>query len=626
MQMFLPKHDSAQPFSSSSKASVKRKHGFSSETGDSREESGALVQQSINPTPPVAVAAALSKSPMKVSVLHQPSEGLPTPLLSPTDAKMGPFQASGTQANQDTQDGCKARLRRTRQVIQQQINLEILLKHNELRLIDQELAKCQTAFEQLRRCKEIPFPSSEPSVAVSSGEGPSLKSSFSRRLPESPTPWGITDGPYARHYAQWLLPDTRFDGGEPETQAVYSGKRPTKSRPIRASFVDEPQVGMSSRSQRSGKLKALPAGYGQPKEKIQGPLILKRKSDGVMVKLICPVCSRGDFGSAQGFINHCRIGHGRNFSSHDQAAEQCGERVELDEHGAIVGQELTITPSTSFVHPLIRTARLNHSALSPGPTPRITNLTNVDGAVDTPSPARPLISPDFRASLHVPHLSDLIKNKGLGLNLQDIVTNAKVKVEFAESDDEEVEEVDAIPTPEEIKHRHPQVAGTRGVTKPTKSPSTSPLLQSRLPTTSHTALELVSPPGVRGTHANDDNGPSPTTESNQAPSLIDDDEDYEAHSPTSSSASEVADEEEVDFAVREDDDFNNQDELPQPESQPSCAQSGATHSPRPARVRRPSAFRTRDAAHEPKHVTFVSENPGVPKTGGDKKRRKVTKN
>ena len=42
-------------------------------------------------------------------------------------------------------------LNSVQQAIEAQINYEILLKHNELRLIEQDLAKCQISLEQLRR-------------------------------------------------------------------------------------------------------------------------------------------------------------------------------------------------------------------------------------------------------------------------------------------------------------------------------------------------------------------------------------------------------------------------------------------------------------------------------------------
>ena len=56
--------------------------------------------------------------------------------------------------------------RQARQVIESQFNLEIRLKHNERRLIDQELAKCQAALEQLVQCYLVPHPTSEPFFSI----------------------------------------------------------------------------------------------------------------------------------------------------------------------------------------------------------------------------------------------------------------------------------------------------------------------------------------------------------------------------------------------------------------------------------------------------------------------------
>lgn len=51
-------------------------------------------------------------------------------------------------------------LARVRDIIDTQFGLEILLKHEELEGIKQELAKSQAALEQLRRCHLMPFPTS----------------------------------------------------------------------------------------------------------------------------------------------------------------------------------------------------------------------------------------------------------------------------------------------------------------------------------------------------------------------------------------------------------------------------------------------------------------------------------
>jgi hypothetical protein len=62
-----------------------------------------------------------------------------------------------------------------------------------------------------------------------------------------------------------------------------------------------------------------------------GLVIQKRKSDGLVIKLVCLDCRRENFSSALGFITHCRIAHDRSFASHDAAADACGEPVEVDE-------------------------------------------------------------------------------------------------------------------------------------------------------------------------------------------------------------------------------------------------------------------------------------------------------
>ncbi len=616
--MFVPTSGTSQTSGPQAFASMKRKRS----DGRVGEIQPSAANQASSNSKNLLKQVANSGSPppqtLDASGFQVP-EGLPTPISSPSEAKMQDVQFAGTINH-----------RRTKHVIQQQINLEILLKHNELRLIDQEMAKCQIALEQLRRCTEVPYPATQLSEPVSYGKGPAIQTSFPGRLPSSPAPWGVTDGPYSRHYSQWLLPDSRFDGGELETPATASSKRPAKGR-IRGSFAEDHSAAVQSRSQRNSNLKALPVGYGQPKEKASGPLLIKRKSDGVMVKLVCPDCGRHDFGSAQGFINHCRIGHSRNFTSHDAAAEKCGEPVEYDEHGAMIGVEPAPTPTSSYIHPLVRSARLLPSVSSSSSA-----VPNIDGSSDSvsiPRFSQPQVSPDFCASNVTPHLSALIKSKGLGLDLQTIVTDAKIKVELPESDDEDIDEETAPLTPPELNGHHPQIAGTRGISKPSKSPHTSPLLQSRMPVLSSTqnqqrkTSESVHSHSDKATHAQvpqvQATEPSPTNESNQAPSLIDDDEEFEPHSPSSSSASEQGEEVDVDFQVQDEDD-NHQVALARSDFQPTCAQAATSEPPAP-RIHRPSALRKQAGSHDEKHVSFVSPSPAREVTSPGRKRRKVAK-
>ncbi|KAI0070446.1 hypothetical protein K474DRAFT_1776796 [Panus rudis PR-1116 ss-1] len=55
-----------------------------------------------------------------------------------------------------------------------------------------------------------------------------------------------------------------------------------------------------------------------------------------IVKLACPDCSRSDFSSLQGLLNHCRLRHEREFGSHDECVQSCAILVEGDEEQAWV--------------------------------------------------------------------------------------------------------------------------------------------------------------------------------------------------------------------------------------------------------------------------------------------------
>lgn len=636
MRSFVSKQDSPGSGKLAMPASHKRKPSGDADSQTDRKRAKQVTKPN-RPTPPMHPGVSPSSSPDTIKQNPEPASTPPSYLPSPPEVKME--ESTASSAVPSAKEAGAARLESIRNVIQTQISLEILLKHKELRLIDQEIAKCQVSLEQLRRCQELPFPGTQnPSTAVSNGTGPALRTSFATPLPVSPAPWGVQTGPYTRHYAKWLLPDARFDGGEPEPVIVTPvGKSPMKFRSqTRAGFPDIPQTSSQSRAQRSGKLKSLPAGYGQPKEKATGPMIIKRKSDGATVKLVCPDCGRFDFGSAQGFINHCRIGHGRSFASHDAAADACGEPVEVDETGAMIGAEPAATPTTGNVHPLIRSAKL----IQPTPPRTVSQAASSD--VKPAGTNLKQVSPDFRGSILTPNLSDLIKGRGLGLDLQELVSDAKTKVELPDSDSED-DDLDIDTPPREAPHgRHPQVAGTKQLAKPAKSPMSSPVLSSSmlrstsnlrggtLPQydgSSDTAIQhrprgMTLPISGNSPTILRPSDPSPTSESNQAPSLVDDDEEFEPHSPSSSSISDDHDMGEVDFEVQGDED-DARSVLRGPDFQPNCTQVTT----RPTHARRPSAIRRHGEDREEKHVSFVSPSPAREvaqgRVGGERNKRKV---
>ncbi|KAL4954787.1 hypothetical protein BDW69DRAFT_183183 [Aspergillus filifer] len=483
---------------------------------------------------------------------------------------------------------------RLRETLEAQLSLEVLLKHNELRLIDQEIAKCQVALEQLRRCAEIPYPGSQtagPSPAVSSGTGMSVWAPGNGPAPISPAPWGVVNGPYTRHYSRWLLPDPRFDGGEvePATLMVYGATTPLEGRSTRGNPIDTAYLaGKSTRPSRGStgtKLQSLPSGYPAPKERA-GPMIIRRKSDGVLVKLVCLDCRRDNFSSTQGFINHCRIAHNRNFASHDAAAVASGEPVEVDDAGAVVGgkAESTTAPSTpGFVHPLIRSAHaIETTPTTPstsGPSKR--SSTQNSPTVETPGPVslRPktpvskVLNNAFTGSDDTPHLSSLMKMKGVGLDLSQLVGDAKTTIDLDGYSSEEGESESEAVTPSTVtKPNKPLAAGRqpmrttasqtaserpdghKGVERPSKPPALEALTPTR-PT-----VPYQSPYAPTGSQMNEmrelDLSPN-TVESNQAPSLVSDDDDFEAPSDSDSpgpSSSEPEDEDGFSLIDVEDDD------------------------------------------------------------------------
>lgn len=384
-------------------------------------------------------------------------------------------------------------------------------------------------------------------------------------------------------------------------------------------------------------------------------MIQKRKSDSLLVKLVCLDCRRDNFSSAQGFINHCRIAHGRNFASHDAAADACGEPVDVDEAGAVVGGDGVASASTAgLVHPLIYSAHMlkqetprklsdqgstnENSIVRVSPTNSFRDRTSGHGSNShvTPSPL-------------TPNLSTLMQRRGANLDLQCLVADMKTPVPLDESSESEGEENDEASVPEApALGRHPHLTGAMQPVRSTVASTSSippagrkglnspPLVQTVSNQSSMTSAQasppdLVPNPYISATHSNGLE-PSPTNESNQAPSLVDDDgdEEYEAHSP-SYSGSEGADVEgrDLDFDVEDGDESGPSTRNRSTESE--YAGTPKQH-PSPTPTRRASALRRSHIGREEKHVSFVSPSPArepepepeQSQKSGDRKRRRTT--
>ena len=342
-----------------------------------------------------------------------------------------------------------------KQTIEAQINYEILLKHNELRLIEQELAKCQVSLEQLRRCSLIPFPGTDGvSENVSGGVGPSLQPPNGFTEPQYAAPWGVTDGPYTRHYAKWLISDMKFDPVSERALAQqtqgYFGTG--EGRTTRGSFAEFGPTSKARTSRTStGTLKLQVLGENPAPAPKVDPLLHQRSTDKKWVRLFCAQCGHSNFSNTQGFLNHCRIKHNQVFKSHDAAALACGVPVDIDEVGAPVtatepaATPAATTPAITFpvsttpgnVHPLIRAnpAELAKDVHRDFNRPR-----------DETKPKAPAAG--FSESASTPRLSALLAQRGFNGNLKGLVDSAKSKVDLdaMETSDDDLAD-SAVQTP-----------------------------------------------------------------------------------------------------------------------------------------------------------------------------------
>ena len=574
----------------------------------------------------------------------------------------GEKKAGNDNAGQD-------RMIAVRDAIEGQFGLEILLKHRELRLIDQEFAKCQVALEQLRRCQVMPYPALpaglETAQAASAGSSTVLNSQF----PHAP-PWGVIDGPYSRHYKRWLIPDSTFNDHIPEDlQSPRNSGNFMSERATRASKSEPGTAAGKSRSQRgstSARLQALPHGYPEPKEE-KGPMIVKRGSDGKMVKLVCLDCRRSNFNSAQGFINHCRIAHSRQFLSHDAAIEASGEEIDADAEGG-VGEMINtpqVTASSALVHPLIRSSAHLTRIIAPDPVlssnskrkrsqadmsdvnqlSRTTNPLQTTSTPSQPKSTNLTESSLFTPSPSTPHLSALFAKLGRTGNLEDMVNEAKTRsdVDLSLSSDYEDEDEDEEDVTAETDNRA-QSRSTRGVLRGgsmTIRRTMSPTREKHSWSTGLTASSgLQKPAGLSNINvpqpfsspyhpentqvehhnidSHDSSAPfylSPNTvEEHTAPSLVSDDGDYEnTHSESESPSIDEVDDD-GDHCIHAE--LMDHDDLHLGEGSSAAHHiglgGGKPHAPsvrrRPSVIRTPIALDHDEA--EQRHVSFAA--PVVP--------------
>ncbi|KAK3110887.1 hypothetical protein LTR53_014378, partial [Teratosphaeriaceae sp. CCFEE 6253] len=173
-----------------------------------------------------------------------------------------------------------------RQTIENEFNMQILMKHNELRLIEQELAKCQVALEQLRRCELRPYPGTQQlSASLSDGVGSSVAPPSGYTRPPYAPPYGVTDGPYTSHYRQWLLHDPYFEPAPTQVAPATNTPASGDSRHTRhASTARKPVQKSFTMPNSSVNLPMSLPNYPLPSRKNK-IAVVKRSTDGQLVKL-----------------------------------------------------------------------------------------------------------------------------------------------------------------------------------------------------------------------------------------------------------------------------------------------------------------------------------------------------
>lgn len=494
--------------------------------------------------------------------------------------------------------------------IESAFQLQILIKHEEKRLIDTRIAQCQAALEQLRRCHLKPYPVNCPTpqqmLDVSAGKGHCLQRP-GEPVPNFAPPYGVVDGPYSRHYQRWLIPHRDFDGIDYD---AYQSADPSRSR---ASFAEgrttrnsfgEPSAFSRGRPSRnsipSAKLQALTSSQA-PRKATAGPCVLKR-SDGQVVKLVCIDCQRENFSSTQGFINHCRIAHKRDFKSHEEAAVKCGQPYQTPEaaasNGAATPPVEKKQPSASAPAPAPAPVAAPAPAPVPVPAsipavaafPRQSGVVNAlarsngpemsyneacaslsarlkgviklysQGGDQASKPATakvetPAVGKKQEPAPETPHLSRLLQRRKFSGNLRELVRDAKTSVSLDDiTPDEESDEGGEAPLPGAMPARLPVVkrVPASGGKAPLGHGREQPQEQQR-----HSSTSSASSSGRSSSNdveMHEEPSLSPTTLiANNAPSLVSDDGEYDDSDSGSSDSGHPEEEREREQELLSDD-------------------------------------------------------------------------
>lgn len=193
-----------------------------------------------------------------------------------------------------------------KQLLTEQLDLEIRLKHKELQMADAELGKCEGQMVMLRKFFDIPHTTrleNEPhdfAVKYFDLLNKAINTTYADLKQQEEAAikaQEAAESAIAVHLTT-IPPKTFTDIATTNNHTYRTRSLTSVLRPVVSSLINPERLGC-----------------------------LFRRTDGVIVKISCPDCGRANFKSILQFISHARNAHSREFASQDDAALQCGQII-----------------------------------------------------------------------------------------------------------------------------------------------------------------------------------------------------------------------------------------------------------------------------------------------------------
>ncbi|KAJ6264341.1 hypothetical protein Dda_0486 [Drechslerella dactyloides] len=378
------------------------------------------------------------------------------------------------------------REQKIKDIITEQFNLEILIKHRELQDIESELGKAEACLEQIRRCA-IHEAMEKDGLLDDPAGAPFIYTPSSH----------VLHGVYSGEYRDWLMEERVVEARRPYHDVLardQSRNFTLGRRGVAAHDAPAPPPPASKRPQREA---AVAAAQSQKRPSI----CLHRQHDGSIVKLACLDCKRSQFGSMQGFINHCRLAHQRDFQTHDHAAAACGTPFDPTGYEGQLPPPRSSRAASKYANtPTAPKAGRNGSNKKATPKPnnkKIGAVVAEDSSISNlqNGPLTPPFNPEelsIPKTIQTSHLKEYLSKRHMPVeNLDTMVEEAVNRVGMVdESDGDEMEEAEE----EVMKGAGGGISEKPVDTTPAPAPAAAPLQDNRPQTTD---VEMMDTPVER---------------------------------------------------------------------------------------------------------------------------------